>query len=416
MAYIRKLGNGKYQATVRLKGINKFKTFATKKSANSWAAKLDKHIKLIPTLTKTQLLSLSDDDIESMGGVELFKKLGVDLFSTRHAAKLEAVERISKKELPHLTAQQIDEMGGIEIFRHAGKEGRIRYKTFQSVCDEYLEYWCGHYKDESNQIRRVKFWCDILGNRIITDIDLFDIREQLDAMIKSGQRLVTVNRKKAVLSSIFKYALSECYIDRNIVRDAIVGSDSKPRSRVLSDDERVKLLAACEQSKWDKLYLLVLLAITTGARKGELLQLRWNDIDFQSSSGRLEDTKNGSSRVLIFPSIVIQELRRFQEVGKGLIFESEHKPNQSKDIRKSWAAALKAAAISDKDTDLVEKFTFHCLRHGFCSALSDAGKELSEIAEMAGHKSIQTTMRYIHQSKGRKRQIIDELSESFGLG
>lgn len=104
-----------------------------------------------------------------------------------------------------------------------------------------------------------------------------------------------------------------------------------------------------------------------------------------------------------------------QKIGKGLVFESERNSNKAKDFRKVWAAALKVAEISGKDIDTVEKFTFHCLRHGFCSALSDSGKELSDIAGMAGHKSVQTTMRYIHQGEGRKREVVDQLTKSLGL-
>jgi integrase len=91
------------------------------------------------------------------------------------------------------------------------------------------------------------------------------------------------------------------------------------------------------------------------------------------------------------------------------------------DFRKAWSKALKAANISDRDTFNTdgsikqEKFTFHCLRHGFCSALSDSGKEINQIAKLAGHKSIQTTMRYIHQGREQKRQIVDELAQAFSL-
>ena len=115
------------------------------------------------------------------------------------------------------------------------------------------------------------------------------------------------------------------------------------------------------------------------------------------------------------------ELKRLQAIGNGLIFESDRKPNQPKDIRKSWATALKKARISpidilnDDGSVKLEKFTFHCLRHGFCTALSDAGKELSQIGKMAGHKSLQTTMRYIHQGKDQKQQIVDELAQAFNL-
>ncbi|WP_157198074.1 tyrosine-type recombinase/integrase [Methylomonas sp. DH-1] len=104
-----------------------------------------------------------------------------------------------------------------------------------------------------------------------------------------------------------------------------------------------------------------------------------------------------------------------------LIFPSAELPDQPMDFRKAWRNALKAANISDKDvlnadgTVKLERFTFHCLRHGFCSALSDAGKEINQIAKLAGHKSIQTTMRYIHQGRDQKRQIVNELAQAFNL-
>jgi integrase len=161
--------------------------------------------------------------------------------------------------------------------------------------------------------------------------------------------------------------------------------------------------------------------MTTGARKGELMRLRWCDVNFKDGIGYLGDTKNGTSRELHFAPVVMAELKRSQEVGIGLLFPSDEKPNQPMDFRKAWSKALKAANISDKDvlnpdgSVRLEKFTFHCLRHGFCSALSDSGKEINQIAKLAGHKSIQTTMRYIHQGRDQKRQIVEELAQAFNL-
>jgi len=406
MAYIRPLKNGNFQATVRLKGIIQYKTLPTKKAATAWTKALEKNIRRIPTLNNDQLIALSDEDVEAMGGNDLFLKLGMDLFNIRNAAKLEVINQLTKKESLQLSPQQIESMGGAELFNQTGR--RIRYKTFRSVCGDYLEQWKG--KDYSNQLSRVNYWCSIFGDRIITDIDIIDIREHVDSMLADGQRATTINRKKAVLSSIFKYALSQGHIDENVITNVVIDNDSEPRDRVLTNNERGALLEACKQSQWDRLYLLVLMALTTGARKGELLGLHWSDIDFKSNTTLLSDTKNGSSRTLIFPPVVMTELKRFQEVGNGLLFEGN--TGKPKDIRKSWATTLRLANISDKGDD---KFTFHCLRHGFCSALSDSGKQLSEIAEMAGHKSIQTTMRYVHQSNDRKQAIVDELAQAFNL-
>jgi integrase len=417
MAYIRPLANGNFRADVRMKGIVKNKTFPSESLAQVWAEKIENSIKTIPLMDQSQLLALSDGDIEAMGGEDLFKQLGVDLFAVHHQAKLEAINRLSKKKLLQLSPQDIERMGGSQLFLLAGK--RIRYKTFREVCNEYLSRW--NKKDYQGQMQRVDYWCRLFGERIITDIDIFDLREHVDDMIDAGERASTINRKKAVLSSVYKFALSRGYVDENIVRSVVVDDDTKRRDRVLSDAERQQLIKACKESHWDKLYLLVLMAMVTGARKGELMHLRWSDVDFKDCTGYLGDTKNGTSRELHFPPVVMTELKRFQEIGTGLIFPSSEKPNQPLDIRKAWASALKAANISDKDvlnTDgsiKLERFTFHCLRHGFCSALSDSGKEINQIAKLAGHKSIQTTMRYIHQGRDQKREIVNELAQSLSL-
>ena len=142
---------------------------------------------------------------------------------------------------------------------------------------------------------------------------------------------------------------------------------------------------------------------------------------FKDNTAYLSDTKNGTVRELHFAPVVMAELKRFQEVGTGLIFPSDELPDQPLDFRKAWSKALRMADISEKDklnadgSVKLEKFTFHCLRHGFCSALSDSGKEINQIAKLAGHKSIQTTLRYIHQGRDQKRLIVDELAQTFSL-
>lgn len=417
MAYIRPLPNGNFRADVRLKGIVKNKTFPTESLAQAWADNIESGIKTILSLDQAQLMALSEDEICALGGEDVFKRLGVDLFAIRHAAKLEAINALSKKELLQLTVQEIERMGGAELFIKAGK--RIRYKTFREVCDEYLSRW--NKKDYKGQMQRIDYWCQYFGDRIMTDIDIFDLREHVDDLIDEGQRATTINRKKAVLSSVYKFALSRGYVDENLVRSVVVDDDTKRRDRVLSEAERKRLLKACRESHWDKLYLLVVMAMTTGARKGELMNLRWSDVNFKDSSAFLGDTKNGTSRELYLAPVVMTELKRHQEVGTGLIFPSAELPEQPMDFRKAWRNVLKAANIADRDIPnpdgsvKLEKFTFHCLRHGFCSALSDSGKEINQIAKLAGHKSIQTTMRYIHQGRDQKRQIVNELAQAFNL-
>jgi hypothetical protein len=227
MAYIRPLANGKFRADVRLQGLTKNKTFPSRALAEAWSAQMERHIKAIPQLNPSQLLALSEAEIEAMGGEGLFQQLGVDLFLVRNQAKLQAIEALSKKELLQLSPQAIERMGGAELFLKAGK--RIRYKTFREVSTEYLVRW--NKKDYANQLLRVNYWCEVFGDRIMTDIDIFDLREHIDDLLDEGQRTATINRKKAVLSSIYQYALSRGYVDTNIVRSVVLDNDSKRRDR-----------------------------------------------------------------------------------------------------------------------------------------------------------------------------------------
>lgn len=113
MAYIRPLKNGNFRADVRMKGIIKNKTFPSRQLAEDWATTLEQNINAIPLMDNVQLLALNDDNIEAMGGNDLFMKLGVDLFSIRNAVKLEVINQLSKKELLQLAPQQIESMGAL---------------------------------------------------------------------------------------------------------------------------------------------------------------------------------------------------------------------------------------------------------------------------------------------------------------
>lgn len=417
MAYIRSLSNGNFRADVRMKGVFKNKTFPNEALALAWADKLEYNIRLILAFDRDQLSTLSDDEITNMGGTDLFSQLGVDIESIRNQAKIEAINALNKSQLLALSTLEIDKMGGIELFLSLGK--RIRYKTFNQVCEEYLANW--KKKDYIGQMQRTAYWCNLWGDRMVTDIDVFDVQDHIDTLIEEGIRASTIIRKKAVLSGIFKFSVSKGYVDKNFIASIIIDNDTIIRERVLSAKERNKLIDACKISSWNRLYLLVLMAMTTGARRGELLKLKWKDISFNEHIAYILDSKNGTNREIHLVKTVMDELNRFKSNPSELIFPSELKPNKPFDFRKAFSKALMIAEISEQDVldsdgaVVTEKFTFHCLRHGFCTQLSDSGKELSQIAKMAGHKSLQTTMRYIKQDKNQKRQITNELARAFGL-
>jgi len=142
------------------------------------------------------------------------------------------------------------------------------------------------------------------------------------------------------------------------------------------------------------------MALMTGARQGEMLNLQWTDIDFTARTAYLKRTKNGESRVITLPHPVIEELMAFR-VSTGLVFPGEKYTHKHYTFRKHWDRALREADIED--------FRFHDLRHSAASYLAMGGASLIQIADVLGHKNLETTRRYSHLSINHKRDLTDQL-------
>ena len=131
------------------------------------------------------------------------------------------------------------------------------------------------------------WWKDNYGHELCLLFDKSAVRDALKCLADMpafrGERKrtnATINQYKASLSSVFEYGREQYDLPGNPCREIKALSVPSGRIRWLGSDEKEALLKACKASEWAKLYLLVTMAITTGARQGELLRLRWTDIDF----------------------------------------------------------------------------------------------------------------------------------------
>jgi integrase len=175
--------------------------------------------------------------------------------------------------------------------------------------------------------------------------------------------------------------------------------------RFLTDAERPRLLTACQASSNRHLYPLVILALSTGARKGELVTLTWPQVDLGRALVTLHETKNGEPRSIPLTGPAVDVIRAHAKVVRltPLVFPRQD-GRRPVDIRYAWYQALRQAGI--------DQFRFHDLRHSAASYLAMNGASLVEIADVLGHKTLAMVQRYAHLSEGHTRGVLDRMTSA----
>jgi integrase len=154
---------------------------------------------------------------------------------------------------------------------------------------------------------------------------------------------------------------------------------------------------------------LVLLAVNTGLRRGELLKLRWREVDLQRRilTVRGEGAKTGQTRHVPLNSEAIQVMKAWRPIAleaQWCVFGGSESSKPLVAIKKGWATVLKAAKV--------RSFRFHDLRHTFASKLAMAGVDLNTVRELLGHRSIAMTLRYAHLAPEHKAAAVETLVPS----
>ena len=241
----------------------------------------------------------------------------------------------------------------------------------------------------------------------------------LESTTKRGTRRspATVVRYLAALSNVLTAATNEWgWLEDSPMRKVKKPKEPRGRVRFLSEDEtinnqvidgeRTRLLKSCEQSSNPYLYPVVVLALSTGMRQGEIMNLTWDDVDLNQGRITLHETKNGERRVVPLTGkalSLIKEHSKVRRIDTALLFPSKVKKNVPIDLRAPWLTALEQAGIED--------FRFHDLRHSAASYLAMNGASMAEIAEVLGHKTLQMVKRYSHLSEAHTAGVVERMNE-----
>jgi integrase len=287
--------------------------------------------------------------------------------------------------------------------------------TFAELVDRYVKEVMPRKSpiQQRLQTTQLEWWKQELGSYTLADLSKARIVEARDKLagieVRGGKERspASVNRHLAVLSHCLNTAVDPWeWMKQPPSFKNIRLSEPRGRVRFLSDDERKRLLEACKASSEPFLYTLVVLALSTGARQGELLSLVWSQVDFKAEVIRLDKTKNDERRALPLAGHALElmrDLAKVRRIDSDLVFP--HSDGKRPFCpRSSWEKALKEAKVED--------FRFHDLRHSAASYLAMNGATLPEIAAVLGHKTLQMVQRYAHISEQHTSKVVAAMNAS----
>ncbi len=206
----------------------------------------------------------------------------------------------------------------------------------------------------------------------------------------------TVNRYRAILSKVFNLGIQNKNITVNPITDLKKLKVKNIKTRYLTLEEEYRLYNAVSQT-YQYLKDIITCALQTGMRKGEILNLKWSNIDMEYRFIELLETKSGKSRRIPI-SDTLYNIFNSLPVTSEYVFVNPETNKPYTDLKKSFRTVLKQAGIIN--------FRFHDLRHTFATRLAECNIDLIVIKELLGHSKIETTMRYSHAVPKRKIEAI----------
>ena len=258
--------------------------------------------------------------------------------------------------------------------------------TLEAAVKRYLDEVATHHKGFVSERYRLWRMTQLFGpqsqlkNITAKDVSRYKVERQ------KSVTSATVRRDLNLLSSLFETAKNEwglvalCNPTKSIKRPA----DSLARDRRLKPNERMQLLSESQRIGHNQLYLAIQIALNTGMRQGEILKLKWQDIDFDRNQIIIRDTKNGSNRVIVLSNELRADLLTKKQNTKPLFTLS------SSGLQQAFRKLIVKLQIRN--------LRFHDLRHEAISSFFELGLSVPEVQLMSGHRTLDQLMRYSHSS------------------
>lgn len=299
-----------------------------------------------------------------------------------------------------------------EVFKAFSKEFNVKGQPQRMLLGEFADQYINDYARVNKARGSLKAdECNLRGIKkcfkgsYLDEITSQDVEKYKAFRLGQGVRKSTVNRCLAILRKMFNLAVEWGSLKAGqIPKIKLYPEKDNLMERILAEDEEEKLL----KSSSEPLLSILIVALNTGMRLGEILPMQWKDVDLEAGKIRIPKSKSGRIRLVNINSNLEGTLQRLKQRNgaSSHLFVNPKTGNPLTTVKKAFKTACRRAGIKG--------LRFHDLRHTFASRLVRMGTDLITVKELLGHSSVTITERYTHTLQEQKQRAVELLVGSKG--
>ncbi len=287
----------------------------------------------------------------------------------------------------------------VEHERACGISGSTQRIKFSELSQMYLNSYAKMNKRSwrDDQYRLDASMVPYFGKLELQDITPLDIEKYRARRLEEKVSRSTVNRETTILKKMFNLAIDWNLAEQNpVLKVKLFSEKDTMKERILTDEEEVRLIAECPA------YLkpIVITALNTGMRRGEILNLEWVQVNLDSRTIRVRHTKSGKDRQIPINETLFSALSWLRSHDRIVtwVFPNPTTGKPFTEVKKSFKGACRRAGIAD--------LRFHDLRHTVATRLDIAGVDIITLRDLLGHSSVRVTQRYTHPGQSQKVKAV----------
>jgi integrase len=275
-------------------------------------------------------------------------------------------------------------------------KAKLKQITLAGLIIRYLKEITPTKKTAANEaVILGAFYRHPVCQKSLSDLTAHDISRYRDDRLKKV-KTSTVCREFNPIRHMFQIAINEWGIPlkENPLDKVTLKAKDNRRERRLKDGEYEKLLDAARTRQNPFIEKIIIFAIETGMRRGEILNLCWDQVDLKRRSVTILESKNGYSRTIPITQLAALTLQSLSK-GDARVF-----PTTANSLRLAWDRMLKGTGIED--------LHFHDLRHEAISRYFEMGLTVPEVASISGHRDTRMLLRYAHSDIKRVQVKLEQ--------